>query len=308
MPPLVIPRDQDHAILDVDGRDVRLTNLRKIFWSRLGLTKGDLLRYYAAVAGVLLPHLRDRAMVMKRYPHGASGDFFFMKRAPSPRPPWIEICSIDHGSAGVIDFPMIQDRAALLWVVNLGCIDLNQWYARCDDVDRPDYVHFDLDPGPGAAFERVRDAALVVHEALDALKMPSLVKTTGSKGLHIYVPIVHGPDQKHVWTFAKALAHELAARHPALMTVEYRVAKRPRGRVLVDYNQNAWGRTLASVYSVRPRPEATVSMPVTWAEVARGVATEDFTMSNAAQRIARRGDLWEPLLKSRGRFDLAQYV
>jgi bifunctional non-homologous end joining protein LigD len=308
MPPLVIPRDQDHAILDVDGRDVRLTNLRKIFWSRLGLTKGDLLRYYAAVARVLLPHLRDRAMVMKRYPHGASGDFFFMKRAPSPRPPWIEICSIDHGSAGVIDFPMIQDRAALLWVVNLGCIDLNQWYARCDDVDRPDYVHFDLDPGPGAAFERVRDAALVVHGALDALKMPSLVKTTGSKGLHIYVPIVRGPGQKHVWTFAKALAHELAARHPALMTVEYRVAKRPRGRVLVDYNQNAWGRTLASVYSVRPRPEATVSMPVTWAEVARGVATEDFTMSNAAQRIARRGDLWEPLLKSRGRFDLAQYV
>ena len=306
--PLVIPRDQDHAILDVDGKEVRLTNLRKIFWSRLGLTKGDLLQYYATVAGVLLPHLRDRAMVMKRYPHGASGEFFFMKRAPSPRPSWIEICSIDHGSAGVIDFPMIQDRAALLWVVNLGCIDLNQWYARCDDVDRPDYVHFDLDPGPGAGFERVREAALVVHEALDALKMPSLVKTTGSKGLHIYVPIVRGPGQKQVWTFAKALAHELAARHPALMTVEYRVARRPRGRVLVDYNQNAWGRTLASVYSVRPRPEATVSMPVTWTEVARGVTTEDFTMTSAPRRIARRGDLWRPLLMVRGRFDLARYV
>jgi bifunctional non-homologous end joining protein LigD len=306
--PLVIPRDQDNAILDVDGKEVRLTNLRKIFWSRLGLTKGDLLRYYAAVADVLLPHLHDRAMVMKRYPHGASGDFFFMKRAPSPRPSWIEICSIDHGSAGVIDFPMIQDRAALLWVVNLGCIDLNQWYARCDDIDRPDYVHFDLDPGPGVAFERVREAALVVHEALDALKMPSLVKTTGSKGLHIYVPIVRGPGQKQVWTFAKALAHELAARHPALMTVEYRVARRPRGRVLVDYNQNAWGRTLASVYSVRPRPEATVSMPVTWTEVGRRVATEDFTMSNAAKRISRRGDLWKPLLGLRGRFELAQYV
>jgi bifunctional non-homologous end joining protein LigD len=306
--PVVIPRDQDNAILDVDGREVRLTNLRKIFWSRLGLTKGDLLRHYAGVAGVLLPHLRDRAMVMKRYPHGASGDFFFMKRAPSPRPPWIEICSIDHGSAGVIDFPMIQDLAALLWVVNLGCIDLNQWYARCDDVDRPDYVHFDLDPGPGAAFERVRETALVVHEALDALRMPSLVKTTGSKGLHIYVPIVRGPGQKQVWTFAKALAHELAARHPALMTVEYRVARRPRGRVLVDYNQNAWGRTLASVYSVRPRPEATVSMPVTWAEVARGVTTEDFTMANAVRRISRRGDLWKPLLVLRGRFELARYV
>ena len=228
-----------------------------MFWPELGLTKGDLLQYYADVADVLLPHLRDRAMVMKRYPHGAAGEFFFMKRAPTPRPAWIETCSIDHGSGNVIDFPMIQDRAALLWVINLGCIDLNQWYARCDDVDRPDYLHFDLDPGDGATFERVLETALVVREALDALKMPSLVKTTGSKGLHVYVPIVRGPVQKEVWTFAKALAQELAARHPALITAEYRVAKRPRGRVLVDYNQNAWGRTLASIYSVRPRPEAT---------------------------------------------------
>ena len=146
---IAIPSDRNDVVLPVDGREVRLTNLRKVFWSELGLTKGDLLRYYAAVADVLLPHLRDRAMVMKRYPHGAAGDFFFMKRAPSPRPDWIEICSIEHGSGNVIDFPMIQDRASLLWVINLGCIDLNQWYARCDDVDRPDYLHFDLDPGAG---------------------------------------------------------------------------------------------------------------------------------------------------------------
>src|ERR1700712_4276067 len=166
--PIAIPLDRNDVVLPVDGREVRLTNLRKVFWSDLGLTKGDLLRYYAAVADLLLPHLRDRAMVMKRYPHGASGEFFFMKRAPSPRPEWIELCSIDHGSKGVIDFPMIQDRASLLWVVNLGCIDLNQWYATCDDVDRPDYVHFDLDPGPGAGFARVLATALVVRDALDA--------------------------------------------------------------------------------------------------------------------------------------------
>src|SRR5436190_1234523 len=147
---LSIPRDQDNVVLSVAGKEVRLTNLRKIFWPDLGLTKGDLLRYYAAVGHVLLPHIRDRAMVMKRYPHGAAGDFFFMKRAPSPRPAWIRICSIPHDSGNVIDFPMIQDMAALLWVINLGCIDLNQWYARCDDVDRPDYLHFDLDPGAGA--------------------------------------------------------------------------------------------------------------------------------------------------------------
>jgi bifunctional non-homologous end joining protein LigD len=305
---LTIPRDQDNVILTVDGKEVRLTNLRKIFWNELKLTKGDLIQYYADVSEVLLPHVRDRAMVMKRYPHGAAGEFFFMKRAPSPRPPWIEICSIDHGSSNVIDFPMIQDRAALLWVINLGCIDLNQWYATCDDVDRPDYVHFDLDPGPGAAFEAVLETAMVVHEALETLKMPSYAKTTGSRGIHVYVPIVRGPEQKRVWTFAKALAHELTNRNPKLMTSEYRVAKRPRGRVLVDYNQNRWGSTLASIYSVRPRPEATVSTPVTWKEVGGGLRIEDFTVKNVPARVAKAGDLWKPLLQSRGRFDLSTYV
>jgi bifunctional non-homologous end joining protein LigD len=135
-----------------------------------------------------------------------------------------------------------------------------------------------------------------------------VVKTTGSKGLHVYVPIVRGPVQKQVWTFAKALAQELAVRHPALITAEYRVAKRPHGRVLVDYNQNAWGRTLASIYSVRPRPEATVSTPVTWDEVERGVRIEDFTIRNVPQRIARVGDLWKPLLQKRRRFDLTTFV
>ena len=206
MKPVLIPRDQDNVVLTVDGREVRLTNLRKVFWPELGLTKGDLLQHYATVADVLLPHVKNRAMVMKRYPHGAAGEFFFMKRAPTPRPAWIETCTIDHGSGNVIDFPMIQDRAALLWVINLGCIDLNQWYATCDDVDRPDYLHFDLDPGVGATFDRVLETARLVHAALDLLKMPSVAKTTGSKGLHVYVPIVRGPVQKQVWTFAKALA------------------------------------------------------------------------------------------------------
>src|SRR6266851_1207761 len=305
---LIVPGDRDSIVLPVDRKEVRLTNLRKPFWPELGLTKGHLLQYYADVADALLPHLRDRAMVMKRYPHGAAGEFFFMKRAPSPRPDWIEICSIEHGSGSVIDFPMIQDRASLLWVINLGCIDLNQWYARCDDVDRPDYVHFDLDPGAGAPFERVLETARVVHDALETLKMPSVVKTTGSKGLHIYVPIVRGPLQKQVWTFAKALAQELATRHPALVTAEYRVASRPRGRVLVDYNQNRWGSTLASVYSPRPRPEATVSTPVAWKEVDRGISIEDFTMRNVPARVTTLGDLWKPLISKRGRFDLSQYV
>jgi bifunctional non-homologous end joining protein LigD len=291
-------------VIGVGGREVRLTNLRKPFWPERGISKGDLIQYYADVAPVLLPHIRDRAMVMKRYPHGAAGPFFFMKRAPSPRPTWIRTCAIDHGSDNVIDFPVIDDVPSLLWVINLGCIDLNQWYATCDDIDRPDYMHFDLDPGEGAPFARVREAALILRDALVSLRMKPLVKTSGSKGLHVYVPVVRGPVQKVAWTFAKALAVELASRHPGLMTAEYRVANRPKGRVLVDYNQNAWGRTLASIYSVRPRPLATVSTPLTWDEVAGGAEIEDFRLDNVRDRIARTGDLWKPLLTARGRTNL----
>ncbi len=304
---VTIPADGDAKLL-VAGREVRLTNLQKPFWPDLGITKGALIQYYADVAPVLLPHIRDRAMVMKRYPHGAAGEFFFMKRAPVPRPDWIRTCAVRHGSGNVIDFPVIDDVSSLLWVINLGCIDLNQWYARCDDVDRPDYAHFDLDPGQGATFAQVRESALVVRDALESLKMKPLVKTSGSKGLHVYVPIVRGPEQKAVWTFAKALAVALASRHPALMTSEYRVAKRPKGRVLVDYNQNAWGRTLASIYSVRPTPLATVSTPLEWTEVTRGVRIEDFRLENVRDRIAKVDDLWKPLLASRGRTDLSKYM
>jgi bifunctional non-homologous end joining protein LigD len=309
MPPRVaIPDDVNDVTLRVDGRDVRLTNLPKPFWPELGITKGDLIQYYADVAPLLLPHIRDRAMVMKRYPHGAAGEFFFMKRAPTPRPPWIRTCAIDHGSKGVIDFPVIDDVPSLLWVINLGCIDLNQWYATCDDIDRPDYLHFDLDPGDGATFAQVRQTSLIVRDTLETLRMKPLVKTSGSKGLHVYVPIVRGPVQKEVWTLAKALAVDLAARHRALMTSEYRVAKRPKGRVLVDYNQNAWGRTLASIYSVRPRPRATVSTPLTWQEVERGAEVEDFRVDNVRARLAKVGDLWKPLLQAKGRTDLKAFL
>jgi bifunctional non-homologous end joining protein LigD len=300
--------DSGDAKLVVDRREVRLTNLNKPFWPERGITKGMLIQYYADVAPVLLPHIRDRAMVMKRYPHGAASDPFFMKRAPVPRPEWIRICSIEHGSGNVIDFPVIDDMASLLWVINLGCIDLNQWYARCDDVDRPDYVHFDLDPGPGATFDHVRESALIVRDALEGLKMKPLVKTSGSRGMHVYVPIVRGPEQKVVWTFAKALAVTLASRNPALMTAEYRKEKRPKGRVLVDYNQNRWGSTLASIYSVRPTSLATVSTPLQWSEVARGARIEDFRLDNVRERIGKLGDLWKPLLVSAGRTDLSKFL
>ena len=304
----VIPNDEGAVELTIAGRTVALTNLRKPFWPELDITKGDLLRYYAAIAPALLPHLLDRAMVMKRYPNGIAGKFFFMKRIPAGHPEWIETCQIEHDSGNIIDFPIVQDVASLLWVVNLGCVDLNQWYARCDDVDRPDYVHFDLDPVPGATWERVIETALLVRDALKAIGIPSHAKTSGSKGIHVYVPIVRGPTQKEVWTFAKEFALTLASQRAKLVTAEYRIAKRPRGRVLVDYNQNAWGRTLASVYSVRPRPVPGVSTPVTWEEIESGITIEDFQIHNVPERVRDLGDLWKPLLAQRARFRLAEVL
>ena len=305
---LTIPTDAAEVTLRAGQHAVHLTHLDKLFWKRPEITKRDVLQYYAEIAPFLVPHLRNRAIVMKRYPNGAAGKFFFMKRAPSARPGWIETCSIEHRSGSVIDFPMVQDVASLLWVVNLGCIDINQWYSRCDDIDRPDYLHFDLDPVEGTPFKRVREVALIVRYALHELGMPTYVKTTGSTGIHIYVPIVRGPLQKQVWTFAKALAQTIATAHPKLATAEYIIAKRPRGRVLVDYNQNAWGKTLASIYSVRAKPNATVSTPVTWDEVEDGVDMNAFTIQTIPARVKKVGDLWAGLLAARGRVRLEKYL
>lgn len=289
----------------MEGKPVRFTNLRKPFWPELGIEKGDLLAYYADLAPVLLPHIEGRPMVMKRYPNGWQGEHFFMKRTPAHAPDWLETCAVEHGSGSVIDFPVVRDPAGLLWLVNLGCIDLNPWYARCDDVDRPDVLNFDLDPVPEAGFAAVRRTAVVLRDLLGEMGMPSYAKTTGSRGLHVYVPIVRGPLQKEVWTLAKSVALLMEERHPDLVTARYRIADRPAGRVLVDYNQNAWGRTLASVYSVRPRPGAPVSAPVRWEEVEAGIEIADFRLDNMRKRVDQEGDLWRPLVwPQRGRVDL----
>src|SRR5688572_24427046 len=224
---LRIPEGVERAELEIGGRKVALTNLNKPFWPDLGITKRNLLQYYADIAPYLLPHIQDRAMVMKRYPDGAYGEFFFMKHAPPHRPDWLSICAIQHASANLVEFPVIDDLAALLWVVNMGCIDLNQWYARCDDVDKPDYLHFDLDPTKGAEYRHVLRAALIVRDVLETMGADCYVKTSGSKGMHLYVPIERGPNQKEVWTVAKWLARLLARQMPDLMTAEYRIAERP---------------------------------------------------------------------------------
>ena len=273
MPRVVIPKAGSSKVT-VKDRTVQLTNLDKPFWPELGITKGDLIQYYADVAPVLLPHIRDRAMVMKRYPHGAAWRVLLHEAAPSPRPRLDSDLPRSSTSPGnVIDFPVIDDLPSLLWVINLGCIDLNQWYAtlrRRRSAGLPALrSRSGRRRGVGAGAAR---AAASSDDALESLEMPPLVKTTRlDRASTSTCRSCAGPMQKDVWTFAKALAVELASRHPKLMTAEYKVANRPQGRVLVDYNQNAWGRTLASVYSVRPRPRAGVSTPVTWKEIDRGV-------------------------------------
>jgi bifunctional non-homologous end joining protein LigD len=305
---VIIPTDADQATLEIGDRTVNLTNLRKVYFARLEITKGALLQYYADVAPALLPHVVDRAMVMKRYPHGIEGKFFYMKRAPVPRPDWVRTCPIEHDSGNIIDFPIVDDVAALLWLVNLGCIDLHPWYARCDAAGQPDYLHFDLDPGT-ASWQQVCEATAIVRERLESVGMKPVAKTSGSKGMHVYVPIVRGPTQHEVWQVAKDIAWELARAHPKLLTAEYRIANRPPRHVLVDYNQNSFGRTLASVYSVRPRAEATVSAPITWRDFEAGIEIADFTMANMPARVAKRGDLWAANAPGAAdRFDLAKVM
>jgi bifunctional non-homologous end joining protein LigD len=304
-PAVEIPRDVDDVTLEVDGRRVPLTNLRKVYFPKLGLTKGDLLRYYASISGALIPHIEGRAMVMKRYPHGVTGDFFYMKRAPVPRPEWIATCKIEHRSGNVIDFPIINDLPSLLWLINLGCIDLNPWYSLCEDFNRPLVLHFDLDPTPDTPFSTMREAALIVRDVLAGIGMTPYVKTTGSRGVHVYVAIRKDMTQHEVWEVSKAIGLQIAKAHPDILTAIYRVANRPPRHVLVDYNQNAFGKTLASIYSVRPNEEATVSTPLEWAEIEAGCELTDYTVFNVPQRVAKIGDLWKPLLENRGRFDLA---
>ena len=280
-------------------RTLRLSNLDKPFWPDEGITKGELLTYYRDVAKVLVPHLRKRPFTMKRYPDGWQGKSFFQKQAPSHIPEWIETApfpaSTREGEKRVIDYALVDDDLALLWMVNMGCIDMHTWASRVDRPERPDWVMFDLDPSEGATFEDVIQVALLVREALDVLGLESAPKTSGSRGIHVLVPIArrHGFDE--VREFAGIVAGALARAHPGLVTTEWTKAKRQG--VLVDANQNGPGKTTASVYSVRPRAGAPVSTPLRWDEVKPGLDTHAFTMDVVLERVAREGDLFARVLE-----------
>jgi len=289
-------------------RTLRLSNLDKVYFPDDGITKGDLLAYYRDIAEVVVPHLRDRPFTMKRYPDGIAGGFFFQKDAPSHMPDWIPTrryrsTSRETREKRTIAYPLVNDELALLWMVNMGCIDLNAWYSRVDRPDRPDFVLFDLDPSPDVGFRECVQVALLVKEILDALGLVGVPKTSGSDGIHVLVPIERRYSYGDTRRFAEIVAGALARAHPKLVTTEWSKAKR-RG-VLVDANQNGEGKTIASVYSVRPHPGAPVSTPLRWEEVDPGLDPRDFTPEVVRSRLERHGDLFAPVLSTRQRIDKA---
>jgi len=298
--PVYLGLRDDKAASDVRAEQpfrVKLSNLDKVFWPSEGIAKGDLIEYYRAVAPAILPHLRDRPFTMRRYPDGAFGKAFFQKNAPSHMPDWIPRFHTDQ-----FDAPVVNDEEALVWMVNMGCIDMNTWYSRVDRPERPDFVLFDLDPSPDVGFKETVQVALVVKQALDGLGLASFPKTSSAEGMHVLVPIERRYTYDDTRRFSEIVAGAIARTHRGLATTEWTKSKR-RG-VLIDSNQNGEGKTIASVYSVRPRPGAPVSTPLRWDELREDLDPASFTMDVVLDRVQELGDLFEGVLTTKQRLKL----
>jgi bifunctional non-homologous end joining protein LigD len=280
------------------AHDVRLTSAERVLFPEVGVTKGDLFEYYGAVAPAILPHLKNRPFTMKRMPMGVGTESYFQKQAPKGMPSWIPTRQFRtvrrSGESRMVDFPLVGTRDALVWMVQMNCIDMNAWYSRVDKPDRPDYVVFDLDP-PDGEFALCIRAAHLLHELLESLDLRSYVKTSGADGIHVLVPVARRYGFDDTYAFAEAVSRRLEADNPGVVTTEW--LKRKREGVLLDHRQNGHGKTLASVYSVRPKPGAPVSTPLRWEELGEKVRPRDFAMREALQRVERHGDLFEPTLR-----------
>ncbi|HXV59915.1 MAG TPA: non-homologous end-joining DNA ligase [Vicinamibacteria bacterium] len=274
--------------LTISGRDVKVSNPGKIYFPEAGITKLDLVRYYLEVGDGALRGIFNRPIVLKRYVHGIEGDFFFQKRAPAKRPEWVKTVRLSFPSGRTADEIVVTELAQLAWIVNLGTIDLNPHPVRADDLDHPDELRVDLDPGPGVGWDAVRRAAIIVREVLSDHRLTGWPKTSGSRGLHVNVRIERRWEFDNVRRAALALAREAERRAPELITSKW--WKEERHGVFVDYNQNAKDRTVASAYSVRPTPDARVSAPLTWEEVP-SCELGDFTLKTMPERFATFGDL-----------------
>jgi bifunctional non-homologous end joining protein LigD len=265
-----------------------------------GITKGDLFDYYEAVGPWIVPHLRDRPFTMKRWREGIAGPPFFQKQAPKGMPSWIPTRQFRtyprEGESRLVDFPLVNSVDALLWMVQFHCIDMNAWYSRVDKPDRPDFVLFDLDPPDSEdGFPMAVRVAHLIRGALEELGLASYVKTSGADGIHVLLPIARRSDYHETYEFAELLSRRLEEENEGLLTTEW--LKKKRSGVLVDHRQNGHGKTIASVYSVRPKPGAPVSTPLHWDELTENVRPRDFSMSVALERVGRLGDLFEPVLR-----------
>ncbi len=295
----------EEATLTIDGQHLKFTHLNKVFFPAEGYTKRDLLNYYDAVADLLLPYLHDRPLSLKRYPDGIGGEFFFQKDTHDRFPSWIRVEPIysDHKKAPT-RFVLADNRAALLYLTNLGCIDQNPWMSRVGSLESPDFMLIDLDP-QGCEFDRIVEAAQLVRKKLDLIGLDGYPKTTGGDGMHIYVPLEPVYSYEQVRSLAEIIARVVAAERPDLFTTPRPVARREQGKVYFDYLQIGESKTIAAPYVVRAYPGAPVATPLAWREVAPGLLQSQFHLRNALDRFSRVGDLFEPVLKKPQRLEPA---
>jgi bifunctional non-homologous end joining protein LigD len=289
----------------IDGRTLKFTNLKKVFYPDEGYTKRDVLNYYDAVSSLILPHLKDRPLSLKRYPNGIKEEFFFQKNTPETVAPWLRTEMIDSEHNGrPINYVFAGDRASLLYLVNLGCIDQNPWMSRSQSLDNPDFVLIDLDPQE-CPFEMIVDAALLVKELLDRIGLTGYPKTTGGDGMHIYIPIEPVYSYEEARTFAEVLARLVIAQKPQMFTTPRSVSKRQRNRVYFDYLQIGKSKTIAAPYVLRAYAGAPVATPLEWREVNHSLHPRQFNITNAVERFAEKGDLFEGVLKKPQRLEAA---
>jgi len=294
--PVEVDKEADRFVPLGFELPLTFSNIDKVYFPDTGNTKGDLIQYYASVSGVLLPHLKGRPISMSRYPDGIAGESFYQKHAPGHQPEWMRIAPVESDSqGGIIEFLLADSREAITWFANMGCIEFHPFHSREGSLDHPDYAIFDLDPSEGATFEQVESTARLLQVFLGQLGLEGYPKLSGSRGIHVYLPLEPVHTYERVRRFVGEVGEYLAAANPHDITMVWEKNKRG-GKVFVDHNRNASGQTIASVYSVRPRPGAPVSAPLTWDEVG-SVANGDVTIANLWERLDEHGDLFEPVLK-----------
>ena len=294
---LSLNRPKGDLILKVGREQVSVTSLDRIYWPDEKLTKFDLLSYYLHVAGYIMPFLQDRPAILQRYPRGIKAPMFFQQDLESA-PAFIRTARLTNQEGRQLDYGVYSTTASLLHFVNLGTIEQHPWHSTIKRLDKPDWIAIDLDP-KSAPWENVLQVALVVKQVADEVGLQAFPKTSGSSGIHIYVPLKPANEYDKVAEFARLFATEVAQRAPKIATVERTIAKRKSTQVYVDWMQNARGKTLAASYTARAKPGATVSMPLTWKQVEKGVKIRDFTITNVPELLKKKGDSWAEFFKSR---------